>query len=59
MTAPLPPRGAFSGVTQPPPVTIIDTAPRCWKCGRVLMAYAARPWSVRCKRCRSENKSGS
>lgn len=39
----------------PPPV--IDQKPRCWKCDRVLMAYAARPWCIRCKRCKMVNKS--
>ena len=35
---------------------ILDRAPRCWKCCRVLIDYITRPWGgLRCKRCKSRN----
>jgi hypothetical protein len=49
-------RQSAGASTRPQP--IVDQAPTCWRCGRVLMGYAGRPWSVTCKRCRAKNKSG-
>lgn len=36
---------------------LVDNKPTCWHCGRTLFEYAARPWSLRCKKCRAQNKS--
>lgn len=37
---------------------ITDYQPMCRKCGRVLGRYITRPWSVRCRRCKSNNTGG-
>ncbi len=33
----------------------VDTAPRCWRCGRILLQYAARPWAALCSKCHEQN----
>lgn len=48
LTTPSPPR---------PPQPVIDERPHCWRCDRALCEYAARPWSIRCRRCKAQNKS--
>ena len=34
----------------------VDKPPRCEACGRAIAEYAARPWSIRCRHCKQENK---
>jgi len=29
----------------------VDTAPRCWRCGRRLADVLTRPWAITCPRC--------
>ncbi len=41
----------------PPASATIDREPRCWKCGRRLAEYIARPWSMRCQKCKTPNAS--
>lgn len=36
----------------------VDERPRCWRCKRLLAEFAARPWSIKCKRCQAQNNSG-
>lgn len=36
---------------------IIDQQPRCWRCGRMVAWFVARPWRVSCGRCRAVNGS--
>src|SRR5262245_26926698 len=36
---------------------VVDKPPRCELCGRAIAEYAARPWSIRCRHCKQENKS--
>jgi len=31
--------------------------PRCWRCNRSLAEYLTAPWSLRCHRCKAQNKS--
>lgn len=38
---------------------VTDYDPSCWRCGRVIAEYASRPWSIRCRRCKAENRSAS
>lgn len=33
----------------------IDVAPRCHQCGKLLAVNVARPWTIRCPRCKQEN----
>ena len=35
---------------------VVDRPPRCEACGRAIAEYAARPWSIRCRHCKQENK---
>ena len=35
---------------------VVDKPPRCEACGRAIAEYAARPWSIRCRHCKRENK---
>lgn len=35
---------------------VVDKPPRCETCGRAIAEYAARPWSIRCRHCKQENK---
>lgn len=37
--------------------TIVDHGVRCWRCGRLLIELCARPWRVRCSRCKEPNAS--
>ena len=37
---------------------VVDKPPRCQQCGRAIGEYAARPWSIKCRHCRAENRSG-
>lgn len=39
------------------PKVVIDRPPTCWRCGRALAEYAARPWSIKCRRCHAPNQS--
>lgn len=39
------------------PGQVIDYEPRCWRCGRLLIEYAARPWKSTCGRCKATNAS--
>lgn len=32
----------------------IDDSPRCPRCGKLLAQMLARPWSLRCPRCKTE-----
>lgn len=34
---------------------MIDTAPRCKQCGKKLAEELARPWLIRCTRCKTTN----
>ncbi len=36
--------------------TVVDRPPRCQECGRPIGEYAARPWSIRCRHCKAENR---
>ena len=36
---------------------IIDHAPCCWRCGRTLAEMLARPWQLKCRRCKAPNKA--
>lgn len=31
--------------------------PRCWNCSRVMAEYLTPPWSLRCHRCKAQNRS--
>jgi phage FluMu protein Com len=35
----------------------VDQKPKCWRCGRLLAEYVARPWRFNCPRCKAENNS--
>lgn len=37
--------------------TVLDQDVRCWRCGKLLIEMAARPWRVRCARCKEANVS--
>ncbi|WIC89051.1 hypothetical protein SEA_OTTAWA_5 [Arthrobacter phage Ottawa] len=37
----------------------IDVAPRCRECGKLLAVNVARPWTIRCPRCKTENTGTS
>lgn len=39
-----------------PTIVVIDRQPTCWRCGRTLLDYAARPWRVTCRRCKAVNQ---
>lgn len=32
-----------------------DAFPRCNFCGKVLAEFATRPWTIKCRRCSTEN----
>lgn len=32
--------------------------PRCWQCGRRLAEYLTEPFSLRCGRCKAQNRKG-
>jgi hypothetical protein len=34
---------------------IVDVGPRCWRCNRKLGERLARPWEVKCTRCKATN----
>jgi hypothetical protein len=36
---------------------VTDTNIRCWKCDKLLIEIASRPWRIRCRGCRSKNQS--
>ena len=36
----------------------VDTDPRCPQCGKRLGEYFGVPWSVRCRNCGHQAKSG-
>jgi phage FluMu protein Com len=59
MTAPIPrDRGeatAHGAVSLGVAVTVLDRGPRCWRCGRKLAEVVARPWVIRCSRCKAQN----
>jgi phage FluMu protein Com len=38
---------------------ITDSAPRCWRCSRLLALFVSRPWKMRCPRCKATNADGS
>lgn len=40
-----------------PALTVVDQQIRCWRCGRLLIDFAARPWRIRCARCKADNRS--
>ena len=55
---PVAPPATPAVVDRPPPTRpVVDRPPRCASCGRALAEYAARPWSLRCRHCKQENKS--
>jgi len=31
--------------------------PQCWRCGRTLAEYLTPPWSLRCHRCKAQNRT--
>jgi phage FluMu protein Com len=33
----------------------IDLEPRCHGCGKLLAMMVARPWTIRCPRCKADN----
>jgi len=35
----------------------VDYGPRCWKCNKKLAESVARPWVIRCVRCKARNAS--
>lgn len=35
----------------------VDKPPRCEACGRPIGAYAARPWSLKCRHCKAETRA--
>lgn len=37
--------------------TTTDADVRCWKCSRLLIELAGRPWRVKCSRCKATNQS--
>lgn len=41
---------------QPRPKPFRDHSPRCTACARILAGYVTRPWSIRCQRCKTENR---
>jgi hypothetical protein len=42
-------------IRRPSPAVAVDQAPRCWRCGRKLAEYLARPWLIVCQRCKAKN----
>ena len=34
---------------------IVDREPRCWRCRKKLAESLARPWEIRCVRCKAKN----
>lgn len=36
---------------------VVDRPPKCPSCGRPVGEYMARPWSVRCRKCKTQAKS--
>ena len=38
-------------------MSVIDYEPQCWRCRRVLGGSMARPWNVKCRRCKALNYS--
>jgi phage FluMu protein Com len=34
--------------------TQVDHKPKCWRCGKLLAEYVARPWRFTCPRCKAE-----
>lgn len=34
-------------------------APRCWQCGSRMAEYLTPPFSLRCKRCKAQNRVGA
>ena len=36
---------------------IVDSGVRCWRCDKLLIELAARPWRVICPRCKACNQS--
>lgn len=37
--------------------TVLDIDVRCWRCKKLLIEMAARPWKARCARCKETNVS--
>lgn len=33
----------------------VDERPRCWRCDRLLAETVARPWRIKCSRCKASN----
>lgn len=47
----------MSGAETSPPSAVVDREPRCWKCNKKLAESVARPWVIRCVRCKARNAS--
>lgn len=34
---------------------VVDRQPRCWRCNKKLAESVARPWEIKCRRCKATN----
>lgn|GEM_PF-2727276 len=45
------------GVTGEVAGKVVDKPPRCEACQRPIGEYAARPWSLKCRHCKTETRA--